>query len=30
VTNRWKDKIFGEQPTRDDDTSFDWPETERQ
>ena len=35
VTNRWKSKVFGEKPTRDDDrssndTSFDWPSTERQ
>lgn len=34
VTNRWKDKVFGEKSVRDgdrsDDTSFDWPSTERQ
>ena len=35
VTNRWKDKLSGGKAPRDDDrasddTSFDWPSTERQ
>ena len=34
VTNRWKEKVFGAPRARDerdpDDTSLDWPSTERQ
>jgi hypothetical protein len=34
VTDRWKDKLFGPRSGRDgrnsDDTSFDWPDSERQ
>ena len=34
VTNRWKSKVFGDKTSRDsgraDDTTFDWPSTERQ
>ena len=35
VTNRWKGKVFGEKASRNedtssDDTTFDWPSTERQ